>query len=141
MSVASAQTISIGIQIRVVATTISKSKIPVTKPDSVPRYVSGIAVWTDVTEKASKTNRFSVYVSGLSNGVATVERANDKTLYVKRKVLRLDFFKPTNDTNPGVGDIRIEDNGGLGGEKWEYRFSSIRKPATAAPTPEKKDGN
>jgi hypothetical protein len=106
---------------------ISKKKIPLTNPDSFPRYVSGIAVWTDVPEKAARTNRFSVYVTGLSNGVVTVEQP-DGSKVIRRKVLRLDFFKPTDDIDPGAGDIKIEDNGGLGGEKWDYR-STTNKPA------------
>jgi len=111
---------------------ISKEKIPVTKTDSFPRYVSGIAVWTDVPERASRTNRFSVYVFGLSDGVVKVETADGGTI-VKQKALRLDFFKPTDNVNPGAGDIQIETNRGLGGEKWEYIASSKRRPAAAAP--------
>jgi len=118
---------------------ISDKKIPVTKTDSVPRYVSGIAVWSDVPERASRTNRFSVYVFGLSNGVVAVETADGGTI-VKRKTLRLDFFKPTDEVNPGAGDIQIETNRGLGGEKWDYIASSKRKPSgEAAPKP-KEDG-
>lgn len=106
---------------------IMKNRIPVTPADSFPKYVSGIAVWTDVPERASQTNRFSVYVSGLSDGVVTVDNASGgKT--IKKKVLRLDFFKPTDNVNPGAGDIKYEDNGGLGGEKWDYREAS-KKPA------------
>ncbi|MGL4423115.1 MAG: twin-arginine translocation signal domain-containing protein, partial [Gemmataceae bacterium] len=67
---------------------ISKKKIPMTKPDSVPRYTSGIAVWTDVPERASQTNRFSVYITGLSNGVVTIENM-DGSKRVQRKALRL----------------------------------------------------
>ena len=119
---------------------IAKNMIPVTKPDSVPRYVSGIAVWTDVPERAARTNRFSVYVFGLSNGVAKVETADGGSV-VKRKALRLDFFKPTSEVNPGAGDIRLEDNQGLGGEKWDYVATTKRKPAgapTEAPKTDKK---
>jgi hypothetical protein len=118
--------------------TIALKEIPVTKPDSVPRYVSGVAVWTDVPERAARTNRFSVYVFGLSNGVATVETA-DGGMMVKRKALRLDFFKPTDEVNPRAGDIRIEDNQGLGGEKWDYVATTKRKP-TAAPAKPKDEG-
>ena len=59
------------------------------------------------------------------------------------KVLQLDFFKPTDDVNPKTGDIKPEDNGGLGGERWIYRAASKRKAdpdaTPAAPVPEKKD--
>jgi hypothetical protein len=105
---------------------IMKNRIPVTPPDSFPKYVSGIAVWTDVPERAAQTNRFSVYVSGLSDGVVTVDTADGGKL-VKKKVLRLDFYKPTDSVNPGVGDIKYEDNGGLGGEKWDY-IPASKKP-------------
>lgn len=116
---------------------ISKNMIPVTKPDSVPRYVSGVAVWTDVPERAARTNRFSVYVFGLSDGVVKLETADGGAI-VKQKALRLDFFKPTDDVNPGAGDIQIETNRGLGGEKWDYVASSKRR-ANPAPAP-KDDG-
>ena len=114
---------------------ISKDKIPMTKADSYPRYISGIAIWTDVPERAAKTNRFSVYISGLSDGLV-VERVDGTTQKIKTKTLQLDFFKPTDDTNPRPGDIKIEDNNGLGGERWIYRESSIRK---TTPKDEKKE--
>jgi hypothetical protein len=118
---------------------ISEKKIPVTKPDSVPRYVSGIAVWTDVPEQASQTNRFSVYVTGLSDGVISEEISGVGTV-IKRKTLRLDFFKPTDNVNPRPGDVKPEDNGGLGGEKWDYRATKFPKPAEAAPPVKKDEG-
>jgi len=113
---------------------LSKEKIPMTKPDSFPRYVSGLAIWTDVPERAAKTNRFSVYVSGLSDGLV-VEPTGDGGQRVKTKTLQLDFFKPTDELNSKAGDIKPEDNGGLGGERWIYRTVSQRKPETT----EKKD--
>ncbi len=106
---------------------ISKDKIPMTKEDSFPRYISGIAIWTDVPERAAKTNRFSVYVSGLSDGLV-VEPTSDGGQLVKTKTLQLDFFKPTAAGTPRTGDIKPEDNGGLGGERWIYRAASKRKP-------------
>jgi len=117
---------------------ISKKMIAVTKQDSVPRYVSGIAVWSKVPEEeANRTNRFSIYVFGLSDGVVKVETADGGTI-IKQKTLRLDFFKPTDTINPRPGDIQIETNRGLGGEKWDY-IASSKRPAAAAPKP-KDDG-
>ncbi len=107
---------------------ITKSKIPVTKPDSYPNAVSGVAVWEEVPEKAGKVNRFSIYVTGLSNGIVE-EPAADGTIVVKRKTLQLDFFKPTDDVSPRVDDIKPDDNKGLGGENWVYRAASTKKPA------------
>ena len=112
---------------------MTENPIPVTKPDSFPRYVSGLAIWTDVPERAGKTNQFSVYVSGLSDGLIA-EPAPSGGQIVKIKTLQLDFFKPTDTIKPGIDDIRAEDNNGLGGEKWIYRAASLRK-AAGAPMP------
>ena len=106
---------------------ISKGKIPVTIPDSYPRYVYGIAIWTAVSAQAGKTNKFSVYVTGLSDGL-TAEPTADGGKDVKKKTLQLDFFKPTDSINPAAGEIRPEDNKGLGGERWVYRTADKRPP-------------
>src|SRR5579872_532867 len=55
---------------------ISKHPIPPSLPDAIPRMVSGAAVWTDMNEKAPKTNKFTIYISGLSNGLALEEAPN-----------------------------------------------------------------
>lgn len=105
---------------------ISKNKIPVTKPDSYPRAVYGVAIWPDVAEKSPDLNRFSVYVSGLSNGLARARTDVDKEL-ISRKALQIDFVRPTDSARAGLNDIRESDNGGLGAVKWIYRPTSIRK--------------
>ena len=117
---------------------ISKEKIPVTKADSFPRCISGLAIWTDVPAKAAKTNRFSIYVSGLSDGLV-VEPLVEGKQKIKTKTLQLDFFKPTDDSDPKPGDIKIDDNNGLGGERWIYRAASIRKVETPKPMEEGKN--
>ncbi|MGL6074253.1 MAG: hypothetical protein ACRC8S_08835 [Fimbriiglobus sp.] len=111
---------------------IAKDKIPVTKPDSVPRAVYGVAIWVDAPEKASTSNNFSVYVTGLSNGLAVQEKEGGET--ISRKTLQIDFSRPTDNTKPRVDDIRPNDNNGLGSEKWIYRVIPVKKPA-AAPAP------
>jgi hypothetical protein len=120
---------------------ISKTKIPVTKPDSVPRAVYGLAIWLGVSEKAPTTNNFSVYVGGLSNGLAVQESDGGKET-ITRKTLQLDFFRPTDNTRPGQNDIRPNDNNGLGAEKWIYRATPTPRAATtpAVPPEEKKNG-
>lgn len=105
---------------------ISESKIPVTKPDSIPRSVYGVAVWLDVAKKNPKTNAFSVYVLGLSNGVARMETEGG-TDVVSRKTLQIDFTRPTDDRRNLSTDIRPNDNSGLGAERWVYRPVAIRK--------------
>jgi hypothetical protein len=117
---------------------IFKNKIPVTKVDSIPRAVHGVAVWLDVPEKAAGTNNFSVYVAGLSNGLATAENdaAPDR---VSVKTLQLDFIKPTDNARPQLDDIRVNDNNGLGAEKWIYRVAPVKAAAPAEKTDDKKD--
>ncbi|MCZ2342923.1 MAG: hypothetical protein LC104_14210 [Bacteroidales bacterium] len=104
---------------------ISKNKIPVTKPDSYPRAVYGVAIWPDVNEKSPNLNRFSVYVSGLSNGLARA-RTDVNQERISRKALQIDFVRPTDNARAGVDDIRESDNGGLGAVKWIYRPTSLR---------------
>jgi hypothetical protein len=111
---------------------ISKERIPVTKPDSIPRAVHGVAIWPDVAEKSARTNRFSVYVTGLSNGISRAD-TDDGGSIISRKTLQIDFVRPTDHTRHEHDDIVPNDNNGLGAEKWIYREVGKRKAA-------KKDG-
>jgi hypothetical protein len=108
---------------------IARRPIPVTLPDSVPRLISGVAVWTDMAEKAPKTNKFSVFITGLSNGLAT-EESKDGQKFIKEKVLRIDFLRPTDDTNPNPTDIRLDMTNNQP-ETWFYR--TVRKLEEAPP--------
>ncbi len=98
---------------------ISRRPIPASKPDAIPRMISGAAIWTDMAEKAPRTNKFSIYVTGLSNGLATDDGTDGKK-YIKQKVLRLDFVRPTDDNNPNPTDIRPDATDGQS-ETWVYR--------------------
>lgn len=117
---------------------ISRRPIPPSKPDAYPKLVSGLAVWTDMGEKAPGTNRFSVYVTGLSNGVAEEKVPGGPTL-VKKKALRLDFFRPVDDRRPEAADVQPDDANGPS-EAWVYRTATElkRKGPTAPP---KNEGN
>jgi hypothetical protein len=107
---------------------ISKRPIPPSKPDAIPRVVTGAAIWTDMAEKAPKTNKFSVYVVGLSNGQATEElRTGDKI--IKRKTLQINFIRPTDDNRPLITDIRPDD-ANAPAEQWIYRTTSVAKAIT-----------
>lgn len=118
---------------------MSQARIPVTKPDSVPRAVYGVAVWMDVPEKAPRTNNFSVYVAGLSNGLAVAESdAGIET--VSRKTLQLDFHRPTDELRPRQNDYVLNENKGFGASKWVYRVVPLRKDVASAPAPESNDG-
>lgn len=121
------------------STGIAKDKIPITKADSVPRAVYGVAVWVDAPEKSSATNNFSVYVTGLSNGLAVQERDGGAES-VSRKTLQIDFTRPTDAVRAGADDIRTNDNNGLGSEKWVYRVVPADKavvPGEAKAEPKK----
>lgn len=116
---------------------IAKRPIPPTKPDSIPRVVTGVAVWTDMAEKAPRTSKFSVYVAGLSNG-QTREELRTGEILIKRKTLQINFIRPTDDENPEVTDIRPDD-ANAPAEQWIYRTSSVAKaigqPAPKLPPP------
>ena len=102
---------------------ISKKKIPLTNPDlpfPTVRSVYGLAVWVDVPELAPKTNNFSIYVYGLSNGLAVKGKLTDPRIVISRKALQLDFRRPTDAVRNDAFDIRPFDNNGLGSEKWLY---------------------
>jgi hypothetical protein len=104
---------------------ISKRPVPPSLPDAIPRMVSGVAVWTEMNEKAPKTNRFSIYITGLSNGLAIEKTASDQKL-IKRKTLQINFLRPTDDNRPQLGDIVPDDSNGPA-EKWIYRSVSSVK--------------
>jgi len=105
---------------------ISRRPIPPSKPDAIPRMVSGVVAWTDMAEKAPKTNKFSVYITGLSNGLAVEETPTGEKL-IKRKTLQINFLRPTDDNKPQVLDIVPDDLNGPA-ERWIYRTVSSVKP-------------
>jgi len=105
---------------------ISKRPIPPSKPDAIARVVSGAAIWTDMAEKAPRTNRFTIYVTGLSNGLAVEETATGEKL-IKRKTLQINFLRPTDDNRPLITDIVPDDLNGPA-ERWIYRTVSSVKP-------------
>jgi hypothetical protein len=102
---------------------ISKNKIPLTDP-ALPfptvRSTFGVAVWVDVPEKAANTNNISIYVYGLSNGLAVKGTSADPQVVISRKALQLDFRRPTDAVRNRAFDFRVFDNNGLGSEKWQY---------------------
>ncbi len=50
--------------------TISAEPIPPSRPNAIPKAVTGVAVWDDVN---ADTNSFSIYVAGLSNGYSQTD--------------------------------------------------------------------
>lgn len=102
---------------------ISKRPIPPSRPDAVPITVSGVAVWTNMQRHAAGTNRFSVYITGLSNGLAVEESATGERI-IKRKTLQINFVRPTDDQRQRTGDIIPDETAGPA-ERWIYRSATI----------------
>jgi hypothetical protein len=70
--------------------TIAADPIPPSKKDGPARAVTGVAIWDD--KDIAESNRYSIFVSGLSNGVALTDNPEEpKKEVVRRKTLRLDF--------------------------------------------------
>ena len=109
--------------------TIGKEPIPPSKADAVPRTATGVAIWTDVDPDAT---RFSVFVTGLSNGWSMVEVPPDNKQVIRRKTLQLNFRKLGDRYYQHSGEIRFEPP-----EEWLYRASTL-KDAVSKP-PEKSD--
>jgi len=107
---------------------IAEKKIPVALPDTYPesQAVYGIAVWLDVPEKANP-NHFSVYVTGLSDGLAKKEIDDKGTtkVVISRKTLQIDFKRPSASRTDRTDDIKVNENNGLGAENWKYREAQI----------------
>jgi hypothetical protein len=98
--------------------TIAAQPIPPTKPDSNPVTVTGVAIFPDIVEKAGDTTRFSIFVTGLSNGWSV-----DKDNTLRRKTLQLNFRR--------FADARIQDNRAfqfVTPAEWIYRGTSVPAP-------------
>lgn len=98
--------------------TIADHPLPPTKPESTARWVTGVAIWDDVS---SETNQFSIFITGLSNGWSV----DDKDV-IRRKTLQLNFRRLGDRTNQDARDIRFTPP-----EEWVYRATSMKLPAAA----------
>jgi hypothetical protein len=106
--------------------TISQTPIPPSRPNAVPTAINGLAIWTDVYDRARDTNRFDVFVSGLSNGWSI----DDKQI-IRRKTLELPFKRLTDERVGDSTDIRFLDNPG---PQWIYRATNA-EPLGLKPSP------
>jgi hypothetical protein len=118
--------------------TISEEEIPVSKEDSFPRAVTGVAIWTGVDDpipgvktQPALTNKFSVFIAGLSNGYIEERPINQPGVrIIKRKTLQLDFER--------LGSGEVHEPSGIrwtGNSTWMYRASTEPLKAAAAPMP------
>jgi len=98
------------------STTIAAKPIPVTKPDSRPAYVTGVAIFPDVVEKAPALTSFSIFVGGLSNGWEVRDGV------IRRKTLQLNFFRPADARSQNTEAIRYTS------QEWIYRGTGVKAP-------------
>ncbi len=105
--------------------TISNQPIPPSKPNA-PVTVSGVAVWTGVNPDAT---RFSVFVSGLSNGWSIAELPPDNKQVVRRKTLQLNFKRLGDRYYQQSGDIQY-----VPPFEWVYRgATAVTLPGASPP--------
>jgi hypothetical protein len=103
--------------------TIGKEPIPPSLPDAAPRPVYGVAIFPDVVRRAGDTTRFSIFVSGLSNGW-TVDDAGT----VRRKTLQLNFRRLTDAAHQDGSDVQF-----VTPTEFVYRSTSVAAPAKPKP--------
>lgn len=107
--------------------TIFAEPIPVSRPEALPKPVTGVAIWDDVDPDS---NRFSIFVSGLSNGWSETDPiAPDTQRVVRRKTLQLNFRRVGDRYNMKSEDIKF-----VPPAQWIYRGSKLDPKAVAAPT-------
>lgn len=93
--------------------TIANQPLPPTKPESSPRWATGVAIWDGVSPD---TNAFSIFVTGLSNGYSV----DDKEI-VRRKTLRLNFRRLGDRTSQDARAIHF-----MPPEEWLYRATTLK---------------
>jgi hypothetical protein len=83
-----------------------------------------VAIWDDVNPK---TNYFSIFVAGLSNGWALTDPIPPATKpIVRRKTLQLNFKRPGDEFFPKSSEIRF-----VAPARWIYRGSELSVPGLA----------
>ncbi len=108
--------------------TISKDPIPIFPKDSFPRIVWGVAIWTDVYDRAPKTNSFSIFIAGLSDGW----KEDPITKIIRRKTLQLNFKRLGDEFHNDPNAIRYVDN-----YSWIYRATDADLKGEAEPEKKK----
>jgi hypothetical protein len=112
--------------------TIAAEPIPVSKPEATPKAVTGVAIWDDVDPD---TNRFTIYVSGLSNGWSVTDPIGQNAdPVVRRKTLQLNFKR--------LGDRYYQDSREIqfvSPAQWIYRGSALKIDLPGTAKEEKKE--
>lgn len=110
--------------------TIAAKPIPPSKPDANPLYVTGVAIFPDVVEKAPDLTRFSIFVTGLSNGWEEDAQPH----MVRRKELQLNFRR--------LADARVQTSEAIRFQapvQWTYRSTGVKAPEIKTATPVEPD--
>jgi hypothetical protein len=110
--------------------TIAMEPIPVSRPNEAPRPVTGVAIWDDVDPDS---NRYSIFVSGLSNGWSVTDPVPPETKpVVRRKTLQLNFKRLGDRYQMKSEEIRF-----VPPAEWIYRGSQLPIPGlpTMPPRP------
>lgn len=113
--------------------TIGQKLIPITKPDSYPRFVTGLAIWPTIEDEAPGTTRFSIFVSGLSDGFF-----QDENKVIRRKTLQLNYKRATDGRGLDTSDLYLNPELKY---SWIYRSSSMNRKDGSAPKEEEKKGD
>jgi hypothetical protein len=88
--------------------------IPPTPKEGAPIERHGVVFWKDVP--MGETKKFSIFVTGLSNGYRRIEDPKDnKKEIVLRKTLEIKFSKPGDDQNITYREIKLDN------VDWTYR--------------------
>lgn len=98
------------------AVTIRRPLSP-SKKDALPHTVTGVAIWDDTTKEQNlrDTTRFSIFVSGLSNGWSVDDNGK-----VRRKTLQLNFRRLGDRFYQDSREIRF-----VAPAEWVYRAVSF----------------
>ncbi len=109
--------------------TISIDPIPVSRPKAAPRPVTGVAIWDNVDPQS---NRYSIFIAGLSNGWALTDPIPPDTKpVVRRKTLKLNFRRLGDQFQMKSEEIRFAPPA-----EWMYRGSQLDiKGLPVAPAP------
>jgi hypothetical protein len=106
--------------------TISQAPLPVNKEFddqgrriAFPKLTTGVAIWDNVPPASTS---FSIYVYGLSDGIARVDTGPGQPPTIRRKTLQLRFKRLGDDKNHNSNQIRY-----LGFE-WVYATAELPPP-------------
>jgi len=107
--------------------TIAAQAIPPSKADANPIYVTGVAIFPDVVEKVPDLTKFSIFVTGLSNGWSE----DPQTHIIKRKTLQLNFRR--------FADARVQSSEVIRFQppvEWIYRGTGVKAPEVKDAAPQ-----